>query len=183
MSKFLLSLAALAVMVIPVAATEYKLPKKESIFSVKFPDSWKVTQEGDSVEAFSGDEAVAIWMQTDDASTIDDSMKANIEYLNEQGVKLDQKTRKDTEGEHNGMPMSTVSWKGTDAESDCSVSLIFLHPTEDTAITMLYWATEEEVKKNAKDIDSVIESMKPLGAAAKKKAKSKEKAKTDDSEE
>ena len=28
MSKFLLSLAALAVMVIPVAATEYKLPKK-----------------------------------------------------------------------------------------------------------------------------------------------------------
>ena len=100
MSKFLLSLAALAVMVIPVAAKEYKLPKKESIFSVKFPDSWKVTQEDESLEAFSGDEAVAIWMQTDDASTIEDSMKANIDYLNEQGVKLDQKTRKDTEGEH-----------------------------------------------------------------------------------
>ena len=113
-------------------------------------------------------------MQTDDATTIEDSVKANIDYLKEQGVKLDLKSRKATEGEHKGMPMSTVSWKGTDAESDCLVSLVFLHPTEDTAITMLYWATEEEVKNNEKDINGVIESMKPVGAAAPKKAKSKE---------
>ena len=110
MSKFLLSLAALAVMVMPVAAKEFKLPKEESIFSVKFPDSWKVTQEDESLEALSGDEAVAIWMQTDDASTLEDSIKANVDYLIEQGVKLDLKTQKETEGEHNGMPMRTVSW-------------------------------------------------------------------------
>ena len=176
MTKFLLSLAALAVMVMPVAAKEFKLPKEESIFSVKFPDSWKVTQEDESLEALSGDEAVAIWMQTDDASTLEDSIKANVDYLIEQGVKLDLKTQKETEGEHNGMPMRTVSWKGTDTESACAVSLVLLRPTKDTAITMLYWATEEEVKKNTKDINAVLESMKPLGAAAQKKAKSDESA-------
>lgn len=172
MSKFFLSLAALAVMVLPVAAKEFKLPEKESIFSVKFPDSWKVTQEDDSIEAFSGDEAIAIWLQTDDATTIEDSIKANVDYLTEQGVKLDVKSRKETEGKHNGVPITTLSWKGTHEESECVVSLVLLFPTDHTAITMLYWATAEEVEKNAKDINGVLASMKPVGDAARKKAKS-----------
>ena len=71
---------------------------------MKFPDSWKVTQKDESLEAFSGDEAIAIWMQTDDATTIEDSVKANIDYLKEQGVKVDLKSRKDTEGEHQRRP-------------------------------------------------------------------------------
>ena len=175
MKKLLLSLSALVVLAIPLTAKEYKLPKEAPIFSVTFPDKWTVTYEDESVDALSPDEAVEIYAQTDDADTIEDSVKASIEYLQEQGVKLKVDTQKETDGNHNGMKMATLSWKGTDKDGDCSVSLVFLQVTDDTAITLIYWATDDMVKKHEKDINGVLESMKSLAAKkGKKKAAAKE---------
>ena len=97
------------------------------------------------------------------------------QYLLEQGVKLKVDTQKETEGDHNGMKMATLSWKGTDKDGDCSVSLVFLQVTDDTAITLIYWATDDMVKKHEKDINGVLESMKSLTVKkGKKKAAEKD---------
>jgi len=171
MKKLILSLAALSVLAIPLIAREYKLPKEDSIFSITFPDTWTVTYEDESVDALSPDEAVEIYAQTDDANTIEDSVKSSIEYLEEQGVKLKPDTQKETDGEHNGMKLATIGWKGTDQDGDCTVSLIFIQVTDDTAMTLIYWATDEMVKTHEKDISAVLESMKSLaGKKGKKKA-------------
>ena len=176
MKKLLFSLAALCVMAIPLTAKEYKLPKEDSVFSVKFPDKWTVTHEDESVDALSPDEAVEIYAQTDDADTIEDSVKESIKYLDEQGVKLKIDTQKETEGEHNGMKLATIGWKGTDKDGDCTVSLVFIQVTEDTAVSLIYWATDDMVKKHLKDINSVLDSMKPLAAKKGKKDAEKEDA-------
>ena len=175
MKKLILSLATLTALAIPLIAKEYKLPKEEPIFSITFPDKWTVTYEDESVDALSPDEAVEIYAQTDDADTIEDSVKSSIEYLEGQGVKLKVDTQKETEGEHNGMKLSTIGWKGTDKDGDCTVSLVFIQVTDDTAMTLIYWATDEMVKKHEKDINEVLESMKSIaGKKGKKKAEAAE---------
>lgn len=171
MKKLILSLAALAALAIPAFAKEYKLPKEDSVFSIKFPDKWTVTYEDESVDALSPDEAVEIYAQTDDAETIEDSVTASIKYLDEQGVKLKLDTQKETDGEHNGMKTGSLVWKGTDKDGDCTVSLVFIQVTEETTITLIYWATDEMVKKHEKDINGVLESMKPVVAKKGKKGK------------
>lgn len=171
MKKLILSLAALAALTIPLIAKEYKLPKEGGVFSITFPDKWTVTYEDESVDALSPDEAVEIYAQTDDAETIEESVKESVKYLTEQGVELDIDSQKETDGEHNGMKMGSLVWKGKDKDGDCTVSLVFLQVTEETTITLIYWATDEMVKKHQKDINGVIESMKPVTAKKGKKGK------------
>ena len=170
MKKTLLFLSALAAIALPLTAKEYKLPKEDSIFSISFPDKWEVTYEDESVDALSPDKAVEIYAQTDDAETIEDSVKETIKYLDEQGVKLKPDTQSETEGEHNGMKLSTIGWKGTDEDGDCTVSLVFIQVTDDIAISLVYWATDDMVKKHQKDIEGVLDSMKSLAAKKGKKA-------------
>ena len=174
MKKLLLSLAALAVLAVPVIAKEFKLPKEDSVFSIKFPDKWKVTYEDESVDALSPDNAVEIYAQTDDADTIEASVTAAIKYLDDQGVKLDLESQKETDGEHKGMTSGSLAWKGTDKDGACTVSLVFLQVTEETAITVIYWATDEMVAKHKKDLNGVLESMKSLVATKGKKKAEKE---------
>ena len=182
MKKILLSItafSALSVLALPLIAREYKLPKEESVFSISFPDKWTVTYAEESVDAVSPDEAVEIYVQVDDAETIEDSVKESIQYLEEQGVKLDVATQKETDGEQNGMKLASIGWKGTDKDGPCSVSLVFIQVTEDAAISLVYWASDEMVKKHEKELNAVMESIKSL---ATKKGKEEKKTK-DEAEE
>lgn len=179
MKKILLLLAALALTTFSATAKEYKLPKENPVFSLKFPDSWQVTYEDESVDGVSEDEGVEIYAQTDNAETIEDSVKESLEWLVGEGVKINPETEKKTDGDHNGMKMGTIGWKGTDNDGDCTVTLIFLQVDEETTMTLIYWATEAKVKKNEKEILAVLDSMKSL----KGKGKSKKKAEEKDEEE
>ena len=184
MKKILLSLAALTVLAIPAIAKEYKLPKEASVFSIKFPDKWTVTYEDESVDAVSPDNAVEIYAQTDDADTIEASVTASIKYLDEQGVKLDIESQKETDGEHNGMKTGSLVWKGTDKDGACTVSLVFLQVNEETAITVIYWATDEMVAKHKKDLNATLESMKSLvSKKGTKKAEAEAEAEEETTEE
>lgn len=183
MKKTLLSFAALAALLAPLPAKEYKLPKEKSVFSVNFPEKWEVTHEDEAVTGVSSDGAVQIYAQTDDAQTIEDSVKECIEYLVGEGVKLDIDSQHEEDGEHNGMKMGSIGWKGTDKDGDCTVSLIFLNVSEDTTMTLIYWATDSEVKKHKKDILGIIDSMKSLAKKGKKAAKKPAKEEEEAAEE
>lgn len=180
MKKYLLAFSlAAAILTLPAVAKEYKLPKEEPVFSLKFPDKWEVTYEDESVDGVSPDGAIEIYAQTDDAETIEDSVKESIDYLTGEGVKIQPDTETKTDGEHNGMKMGIIGWKGTDKDGACSVSLIFLKVTEDTTMTLIYWATDDQVKKHEKEINAVLDSMKNLAAKAESEDKeaTKEEAK------
>lgn len=181
MKQILFLLAAITLPAAGLTAKEYKLPKEEPVFSLKFPDKWKVTYEDESVDGLSEDEAVEIYAQTDDASTIEASAEASIKYLEEQGVKIDPETEHKTEGKHNGMKMGTIGWSGTDEDGACSVTLLFINVDDETTMTLIYWATDSEVKKHEKAINGVLDSMKSL--KAKPKAKKKPKSADDDKED
>lgn len=170
MKKLLLTLGLVGTLLLPVFAKEYKIPKENPIFSIVFPDKWEVTYEDESVDALSPDNAIEVYIQTDDAETIEDSVKETIDYLVTEGVKLKPDTQKDSKVEINGMEVTGLQWEGTDEDGPCNVSLDFIAISEKEVITLLYWGTAEQEQKHAKDIEAIVKSMKSLKKGKKGKA-------------
>lgn len=169
MKKILITLGLIGSLLLPVFGKEYKIPKENPIFSIAFPDKWEVTYEDESVDAVSPDNAIEVYVQTDDAESIEDSVKETIEYLVTEGVKLKPETQKESEVEINGLKVSGIQWEGTDEDGPCNVSLDFIPISDKEVITLLYWGTAEHEKKHTKDLEAMLKSMKSLKKGKKGK--------------
>jgi len=170
MKNILLSLSAVGVLLLPIHAEDYKLPKKDSLFSISFPDKWTVTHEDESVDAITEDESIQLNAQTDDAETLSESISDSIDYLTEAGVKIKEDSKKENDGEINGMKIGGVNWDATDKEGACRVSLSFIDIGGGKVITLLYWGSTEAEKKHAKELEEILGSMKLLNAAKAEQA-------------
>ena len=165
MKNIILSLGILGAFTHPVLAEDYSIPKKDSIFSISFPEKWSITHSDESINAVTEDATIQLYAQTDDAETLDASIEGAIEYLVEAGVKIDDDSKKDNEGEVNGITINGVNWDATDKDGPCRVSLSFMDVGADEVITLLYWGSSEAEKKHSKDLESILGSMKPLKGA------------------
>ena len=191
MKNIVISIGVLGAFLSPAFAKDYKIPKENAIFSITFPEKWTVSHEDESIDAVTEDESIQLYAQTDDADTIDKSVDEAIDYLTEAGVKIDEKSQKDNEGKVNGIEIKGVNWSGTDEDGPCRVSLSFMNVGADEVITLLYWGSEAAEKKHAKELESILGSMKPLKAAKsddkeaddKKADDDKADAKADDQDE
>ena len=175
MKKSLIACAALGSLLLPLHAKDYKLPKENALFSITFPEKWEVTHEDESVDGVSEDGAIELYAQTDDAETIEDSVKESIEYLAGEGVTLKPDTEKKNEGEINGMKVSGINWDGTDKDGACRITLSFIDVGSDQVITLLYWGSIEAEKEHAIELEKIIGSMKQLKDHKKGKAKKEDK--------
>ena len=175
MKKLLLSCAALAALLIPLAAKDYKLPKENPLFSITFPDKWEVEYEDESVDGVSEDGSIEVYAQTDDAETIEDSVKESLEYLATEGVKIKADTEKKHDGEINGLKIQGINWDGTDEDGPCRISLSFIDIGQEQVITLLYWGSEKAEKEHAKDLEKILGSMKALKKGKGKKAPKEDK--------
>lgn len=178
MKSFLLTLSAVGLLLNPLHAAEYKIPKEQPVFSIDFPAGWTVTHEDESIDGVSKDESLQVYAQTDDSSTLEDSIKSTIDYLLKAGVKLKDDTKKVTDGEINGLKASTIYWNGTDKDGDCLISLTFIPLSEKEVITLLYWGSEKAEKEHGEELKGIVKSMKVLAQASEKDEKkdSKEEA-------
>jgi hypothetical protein len=167
MKKFLLPLSVLGLFLAPLHAEDYKIPKKNSVFSISFPDKWTVTHADDNVDAITEDESIQLNAQLDDAETLEKSIEESIDYLTKAGVKIKADSKKEHESEVNGMKIGGVNWDATDEEGACRVSLSFIDIGGEKVITLLYWGSEEASKEHAKDLEGILNSMKTLKGGAK----------------
>lgn len=183
MKNVLLSLSALSVLLLPVHAEDYRLPKKNSLFSISFPEKWSVTHEDESVDAVTEDNTIQLNAQTDDAETLEESISESIDYLTEAGVKIKEDSKKENDGEINGMKVGGVNWDATDEDGACRVSLSFIDIGGGKVITLLYWGSIEAEKEHAKELEGILGSMKLLKADKKADEKEEKEEKADDEKE
>lgn len=162
MKTTLLSLFAVSIALIPLHAEDYKIPKKDSLFSVSFPEKWTVTHADESVDAVTEDNAIQLNAQLDDAETLEESISDSIDYLVKAGVKIKEDTKKENDGEINGIKVGGVNWDATDEDGACRVSLSFFDIGGGKVITLLYWGSTEAEKLHAKDLEGILGSMKKL---------------------
>ena len=154
-------LVALALLT-PSFAKTFKLPEEESFASITIPDDWKSKEIDSGVEAQSPDDEVYFYVEAMEAKAMDKAIMEAVEYLSGQGVTVDDKTMKQTEGKVNGMEGIDVSWKGKDKEGDAEISLTILAANKDKVLLITYWGSPEGTKKHDKVLGTILNSIKPI---------------------
>jgi hypothetical protein len=159
-----LSLAALFALALltPAFAKTFKVPDEDSFASITIPDDWKSKEIDKGVESQSKDDQVYFAVEASDAKGLDKTIEDAIDFLKEQGVTIDTKTQKQSEGKINGMDGVDLTWNGKDKEGDAIISLTILAVRKDKALLITYWASPEGTKSHAKELGEIISSVKGI---------------------
>lgn len=164
--KPLLKIAQLAVIATLTIASAARAdqtinyPEKDPIFSISFPDGWKVTTEDQSVSASSPDDLVNMELIALEAEALDGAVDAAKESLEEElkGIKwLD----KPESGELNGMKATFVNGQvvleGVKMAVNCA---IFAPKGADTFFMLFNIVPLESLKDHGDDVSKVLNSIK-----------------------
>lgn len=162
MKKLSLALLFSLALLTPSFAKTFKIPEEGSFVSITIPDDWQSKEIDSGVESQSADNEVYFAVETTDAKGMDKAIEDAVKFLQEQGVTVDSKTMKQSEGKINGMDGVDVTWNGKDKEGDAIISLTILAAKKEKAVLITYWASPEGTKKHAKELDAILKSVKPL---------------------
>lgn len=162
MKKLTLALLVAFALATPSFAKTFKVPEEGAFASITIPDDWNSKEIDDGVESQSADNEVYFAVEATDAKGMDKAIEAAIQYLHEQGVTVDDKTMKQTEGKINGMEGVDITWKGKDKEGDADISLTILVAPKEKVLLITYWASPEGTKKHDKELGAILKSVKPL---------------------
>ena len=162
MKKISLALLVALALLTPAIAKTFKVPDEGSFASITIPDDWKSKEIDNGVESQSADDEVYFAVEATDAKGMDKAIEEAVNYLKEQGVTVDEKTMKQSEGKINGMDGVDVTWNGKDKEGDAIISLTILAAKKDKVLLITYWASPEGTKKHDKELGAILQSIKPL---------------------
>ena len=150
------------VLLSPAFGKTFKIPDEGSFASVTIPDDWKSKEIDKGVESQSADDEVYFAVEATDAKGMDKSIEEAVAFLKEQGVTIDTKTQKVSEGKINGMDGVDITWNGKDKEGDAIVSLTILGVTKEKALLITYWASPAGTTKHAKVLGEILNSVKGI---------------------
>jgi len=162
MKKLSLAVLFALALLTPSFAKTFKVPDEGSFASITIPDDWKSKEIDKGVESQSADDEVYFAVEATDAKGMDKSIEEAVAFLKEQGVTVDEKSMKQSEGKINGMDGVDVTWHGKDKEGDAIISLTILAPKKDKVLLITYWASPEGTKKHDKELGAILQSIKPL---------------------
>jgi hypothetical protein len=162
MKKLSLALLVALALVTPSFAKTFKIPEESSFASITIPDDWKSKEIDSGVESQSADDEVYFAVEATDAKGMDKAIEEAVKYLQGQGVTVDEKTMKQSEGKINGMDGVDVTWNGKDKEGDAIISLTILAAKKEKVLLITYWASPEGTKKHEKVLGGILQSIKPL---------------------
>jgi hypothetical protein len=162
MKKISLAVLFAFALLTPAFAKTFKVPDEDSFASITIPDSWKPKEIDKGVEAQSSDDEVYFAVEATDAKGMDKTIEEAVEYLKDQGVTVDLKTQKQSEGKINGMEEVDITWSGKDKEGDAIISLTVLAVRSDKVLLLTYWASPEGTKSHAKELGEIMNSVKGI---------------------
>lgn len=155
----LIALASLGLSTLASADQTINYPVTDPIFSISFPDDWKVEAEGQSVSASSKDELVNMELLALEAEELDAAITGAKEALDEElkGIKWDKAEK----GELNGMNVTflngEVAIEGVKVAVNCAV---FEPKGADTFFMLFNTVPHEALEKHGEEVGKVFNSIK-----------------------
>ena len=162
MKKLSLAVLFAFALLTPAFAKTFKVPEEKSFASITIPDDWKSKEIDKGVESQSADDEVYFAVEATDAKGMDKSIEEAVQFLMEQGVTVDDKTLKQSEGKINGMDGVDITWNGKDKEGAAIISLTILSVTKDKVLLITYWASPEGTKSHSKELGAILNSVKGI---------------------
>jgi hypothetical protein len=149
-----------ALLAIPVFAGAHKIPKESPLASITFPSGWKVEDNDESIDATSDDGEIYINLELNDGDSIEGAIEETFGYLKKNKVTVDQASKKQSEGDINGLKGVQFSFEGKDEDGPAKITLMVIQVTEKKALLVLYWASPEGEKKHQAELDTILGSLK-----------------------
>jgi opacity protein-like surface antigen len=161
--KKLLAAATVAAVLLPSAsfAETLQFPSEKPIAEITIPDSWEPEETETGIQATSPDSAIYLSIDVANEKTTDKVIDDAVAFLEENGVKIDASTQKQSEDKVNGMEMSNFDWDGKDADGDANIGLSLVSPQPGKLLIITYWGTKGEQEKHAEALLKLIGSLKP----------------------
>lgn len=152
---------ALALLPAAASAKTLEFPSDAPIVSIMIPDSWGPHETESGIEATSDDSAIYLSIDVAEEGTTDKVIDDAVAFLDENGVKVDVSTQKQTDEDVNGMTMTDFAWSGKDKDGDVDVSLSLVSPKPGKLLVITYWGSKAEQDKHANDLIAMLQSFKP----------------------
>lgn len=145
-----------------LCAETFKIPKDKPIATITFPEKWDASYADDGVEGTSDDEEVYVYIEDNDASSIEAAIKETFAYLKKKKVSVKAESMKKTEAKMNGMDIVDLAFDGEDEDGPTHISLTIFGITQTKGLLMLYWATPEKEKEHQQELTAILQSIKPV---------------------
>ncbi len=155
----LIALASLTLSTLASAEQTINYPTTDPIFSISFPDAWKVEAEGQSVSASSADELVNMELIALEAEELSGAITDAKEALDAElkGIKWDEAQ----EGDMNGLKVSLLNGEvvleGVKMAVNCAV---FEPKGADTYFMLFNTVPMESLEKHGEEVGKVFASIK-----------------------
>jgi hypothetical protein len=162
MRNLLLAAAAALIFAATAQAGEVTFPADDPVAVITVPDGWTAKEDDGALDVSSPGDSVYLGIEAADAAEAKATMNEWAKWLVEQGVKVDDKTRKDSTGTVNGMQYAAIDADGTDKEGEVSIFFAALELNKDTQVLFTYWATKDEQQKYIAAVRDVMRSVKPV---------------------
>jgi hypothetical protein len=160
MRKLVFAVAAFLCLPLLAEAKTAKLTPADTVASLDFPDSWKISSIKRGIEAKSPDEEVYVWAELVPSDEVDAVQKEHDKYFEKQKVTMTKAdpVAKDVDGRQWAFIEPQSTWKG----KPTLVKYIIINPkvASDKIIVFTYWASPEGDKNYDKEMDGVINSLR-----------------------
>jgi hypothetical protein len=161
MRNLLLAAAAVLLFAATAQAGEVKFPADNPVAVITIPDGWTAKEVDGALDVSSPEDSVYLGIEAADAAEAKDTMGEWGKWLVEQGVKIDDKTRKDSNGTVNGMQYAAIDADGIDKDGPVSIFFAALELDKESQILFTYWAAKDEQQKYLPAVRDMLRSVKP----------------------
>ena len=133
---------------------------KDAGMSIWFPDDWKVTADGDMLEATSPGEHAYVQLMALDVETLDDAVETYTKEI-DKIVKNFKTTSEGENKEANGLSIFYIDGNGfvEGVKMDITIALAV---TKKAIVMIVAFSTDEHSDEHDEDIDDIYDSMKAI---------------------
>lgn len=160
MRKLVFAVAAFLWFPLLADANSAKLTPADTVATLDFPDSWKISKIKRGIEAKSPDQEVYVWAELVPSDEVDAVQKEHDAYFEKQKVTMAKAdpVAKDVDGRQWAFIEPQSTWKG----KPTLVRYIIINPkvASDKIIVFTYWASPEGDKNYDKEMDGLINSLR-----------------------
>lgn len=142
------------------AAKTWTIPDPNPTAVVTIPDDWETSKIKYGIETTSDDEDIYMAIEVTDGNSVEQDIEATIKWYQSKGVRIDAKSQKQGPFKLNGMEGYTIYWDAKDDDGPTQVTLMVLQTSDKKGLLISVWGSEEAQKENAKELDSIMESIR-----------------------
>jgi predicted Zn-dependent protease len=160
MRKIVLVVAALLCFPAFALAKTAKLTPADTVASLDFPDSWKISNIKRGLQAKSPDEAVYVWAELVPSDEVNTVQKEHDDYFEKQKVTM---SKAEPDGkEVDGRQWAFINPQATYNGKPTVIRYVIINPkvASGKIIVFTYWASPEGDKNYDKEMDGVINSLR-----------------------